>query len=72
MKHYLIRYSISQDRVTEIKADSPEEARKIFEKDNYKYPTTRCDIVFSEGANFNYLTELDVNGDDIEGSEFYG
>jgi len=70
MKKYRVRYNILLDYVVDVIAENPEEAKKLVKNigNNQEY---KSEVTFSDGECFNYLTEIDENGEDIEGSDFY-
>jgi hypothetical protein len=70
MKKYRVRYNILLDYVVDVVADSPEKAKELIRNigNNEEY---KPEVTYSDGECFNFLTEIDESGEDIEGSDFY-
>lgn len=69
MKKYRVRYNNLLDYVVDVVAESPEEAKELI-KNIDNNPEYKPEITCSDGECFNYLTEIDENGEDVEGSDW--
>jgi hypothetical protein len=70
MKKYRVRYNNLVTYMVDVVAKSPEEAKELIRNigNNKKY---KPEITYSDGECFDFLTEINENGDDVEGSEWY-
>lgn len=68
MKKYRVRYTEIKSSRVDIVAENKEEAKKMIQGILPK----NCipEIILWDGPLFDYLTEIDENGEDIEGSDW--
>lgn len=69
MKKYRIRYDEVHNRRIEIEAEDEEHAKLIWTK-IITNRNTISELINIDGIQFNYLTEIDENGEDMEGSDW--
>lgn len=69
MKKYRVRYIERKYSRVDVIAESKEEAKKMIQgihtNNNYN-----PEIILWDGPDFDYLTEIDENDKDIEGSDW--